>query len=163
MVTILVRKFNGYYANRPILTTMIVNAVLGGIADTVAQTLTALRMRQRQKQLNPDMDGKDDFFAIEIGELDKKVPWPEDDFMVPASKRGPPPFDFERLTRFMAYGFLWAPAQHKWFSFLATTFPLTVGKATPNALKRVAMDQLILAPIGMIHFGNIWIGLGIEG
>ena len=165
MVTILVRKFNGYYANRPVLTTMIVNAVceaphsssplcliplqvLGGIADTVAQTLTALRMRQRQRKLNPDADGKDDFFAIEINELDKKVPWPEDDFMVPASKRPPPPFDFERLTRFMAYGFLWAPVQHKWYNFLEHTFPLSGGHATGKALRRVAMDQLIFAPIG---------------
>lgn len=123
--------------------------VLGGIADTVAQTLTCLRMRQRQKTLNPDIDGKDDFFAIEIGELDKKVPWPEDNFMIPASKRGPPPFDFERLTRFMAYGFLWAPVQHKWYNFLEHTFPLSGGNATGKALRRVAMDQLIFAPIGM--------------
>lgn len=122
--------------------------VLGGIADTVAQTLTALRMRRLQRQLNPDADRKDDFFSIEIGELDKKVPWPEEDFMLPPSKRGPPPFDFERLTRFMAYGFLWAPIQHKWFSFLEHTFPLVSGKATGSALRRVAMDQLIFAPIG---------------
>lgn len=66
--------------------------------------------------------------------------------MVPASKRGPPPFDFERLTRFMAYGFMMAPVQHKWFSFLESTFPLA-GKATSNALRRVAFDQLIFAPI----------------
>jgi hypothetical protein len=81
--------------------------------------------------------------------LDKKIPWPEDGFMISASKRGPPPFDFERLTRFMAYGFLLAPVQHKWFSFLARTFPLMGGVATTNALKRVAMDQLIFAPCGM--------------
>lgn len=152
MVTILVRKFNGYYANRPVLTTMIVNAVLGGIADTVAQTLTALKMRQRQQKLNPDVDGKDDFFSIEISELDKKVPWPEEDFMTPASKRGPPPFDFERLTRFMAYGFMMAPVQHKWFSFLEHTFPIGGGKATGNALRRVAFDQLIFAPCGLACF-----------
>ena len=123
--------------------------VLGGIADTVAQTLTALKMRQRQKALNPNIDDREDFFAIEIGDLDKKVPWPEEDFMTPASKRAPPPFDFERLIRFMGYGFLWAPVQHKWFSFLEHTFPLTAGRATGSALRRVAMDQLIAAPIGM--------------
>ena len=106
-------------------------------------------MRKRQKVFNPDVDSKDDFFSIEINELDKKVPWPEDDFMVPASKRGPPPFDFERSIRFMAYGFLWAPFQHKWFGFLDRTFPLSGGKATTNALRRVAFDQLIFAPIGM--------------
>lgn len=71
--------------------------------------------------------------------------------MVPASKRGPPPFDFERLTRFMAYGFMMAPVQHKWFSFLERTFPLA-GKATSNALRRVAFDQLIFAPISMFAY-----------
>lgn len=123
--------------------------MLGGIADTVAQTLTAIRMRQKQKLLNPEPDSKDDFFTIEITELDKKVPWPDQDFMVPLSKRGPPPFDFERSIRFMAYGFLWAPAQHTWFGFLERTFPLRVGMKTSNALKRVAMDQFLFAPCGM--------------
>ena len=171
MVTILVRKFNAYYAHRPVFTTMITNAVcidktatvplsradqvlltcqvLGGIADTVAQTLTALRMRQRQNKLDPEVDRRDDFFSIEIGELDKKVPWPENEFVIPVSKRGPPPFDFERLTRFMAYGFIMAPIQHTWFAFLERTFPLA-GKATSNALRRVAFDQLIFAPCGML-------------
>ena len=45
MVSILIRKFNAYYANRPVFTTMVTNAVLGGIADTVAQTLTAFKRR----------------------------------------------------------------------------------------------------------------------
>ena len=122
--------------------------VLGGIADTVAQTLTALKMRQRQKLLNPDVESRDDFFSIEIGEMDKKVPWPEHDFMTPASKRGPPPFDFERLIRFMAYPFIMAPVQHRWFSWLEHTFPMVGGKATGAALRRVALDQLIFAPCG---------------
>ena len=126
--------------------------MLGGIADTVAQTLTAIRMRQQQRQLNPEDDNKDDFFTIEITELDnKKVPWPDNDFMVPLSKRGPPPFDFERSIRFMAYGFLWAPFQHKWYGFLERTFPLSPGKATGNALKRVAMDQFLFAPCGTLN------------
>lgn len=90
------------------------------------------------------------------------MPWPENDFMVPASKRGPPPFDFERLTRFMAYGFMMAPVQHKWFSFLERTFPLA-GKATSNALRRVAFDQLIFAPIGMFGFQGCGCGVSERG
>ncbi|SMQ47005.1 unnamed protein product [Zymoseptoria tritici ST99CH_3D7] len=153
MVSILVRKFNAYYTNRPVLTTMITNAVLGGIADTVAQTLTAIRARQRQKALNPDSSSKDDFFSVEIQDLDKKVPWPEDDYMLPASKRGPPPFDFERLTRFMAYGFMMAPVQHKWFGFLSRIFPIEAGKGgTGNAFRRVAFDQFLFAPVGLAVF-----------
>jgi len=151
MISILVRGFNASYARRPILTTMITNAVLGGIADTVAQTLTAIRLRQRQKALNPD-SVSDNFLSIEIQELGKKVPWPQEDYMTPASKRGPPPFDFERMTRFMSYGFIMAPIQHHWFAFLGRTFPLVAGKQTSNVLKMVAMDQFIFAPCSLAFF-----------
>lgn len=86
--------------------------------------------------------------TMEIQELDKKVPWPENDYMNPNRIR-PPPFDFERLVRFMSYGFLMAPVQHRWFAALNSLFPLTKGIATTNALKRVAFDQLLFAPVGM--------------
>jgi hypothetical protein len=64
----------------------------------------------------------------------------------------PPPFDFERLTRFMSYGFLITPVQHRWFYFLNAAFPLTKEAATTQALKRVALDQLVMAPIGLALF-----------
>ena len=70
--------------------------------------------------------------------------------MIPDSKRLPPPFDFERLTRFMSYGFIMAPLQHKWFGFLNSTFPFTKTSGTTAAMKRVAFDQLLFAPIGML-------------
>jgi len=148
VVSILTRKFNSYYASKPVLTTMITNAVLGGIADTVAQSLTAIRQRAVRKKGGP---GKDDFLAIEIHELDKRNPWPASE-IVPDSKRLPPPFDFERLTRFMAYGFLMAPVQHKWFAFLSRTFPISKTSAFVPALKRVAFDQFLFAPVGLACF-----------
>ncbi|KAF2088910.1 hypothetical protein K490DRAFT_38896 [Saccharata proteae CBS 121410] len=148
VVSLLTRKFNTYYANRPVLTTMITNAVLGGIADTVAQSITAIRERAARKPGGVD---KDDFFAIEIHELDKKNPYPKDE-LIPLSAKLPPPFDFERLTRFMAYGFLMAPVQHKWFGFLSRTFPITKTSAMVPALKRVAFDQLLFAPVGLACF-----------
>lgn len=79
----------------------------------------------------------------------------------------PPPFDFERLTRFMSFGFIMSPLQFKWFSFLSRAFPITKESAALPALKRVAFDQLIWAPLGMVsgpfplsythagRFGNI--------
>lgn len=143
-VSILTRKFNSYYAKRPVLTTMITNAILGGIADTVAQSLTAIRQRAARKPGGVD---KDDFVAIEIHELDRKGPWGGE--LIPDSKMLPPPFDFERLTRFMAYGFLMAPIQHKWFGFLSRTFPVSKASAFVPALKRVAFDQFLFAPIGL--------------
>ncbi|PNS19772.1 Protein sym1 [Sphaceloma murrayae] len=168
MVSLLVRRFNSYYANRPgksltfasfylsdqstVLTTMITNAVLGGIADTVAQTLTAVRANTARKAADP----KNDFFSIEIQDLDRKTPYPDEDSLPPYAgvsiKRLPPPFDFERLTRFMAYGFLMAPLQHRWFAFLSSTFPLTKTNGTSAAMKRVAFDQLLFAPVGLAAF-----------
>lgn len=148
MVSLLVRKFNGYYASRPIMTTMVTNAVLGGIADTVAQTLTAFKRRQRQRELDPEAGrDKDDFLSIEIQEVNKKVPWPAESLYA-----RPPPFDFERLVRFMSYGFIMAPLQFRWFGFLHKTFPMEGGKATTNALRRVAFDQLLFAPCGLACF-----------
>ncbi|KAJ9630560.1 phosphoglycerate kinase [Taxawa tesnikishii (nom. ined.)] len=151
MAGILTSKFNSYYARRPVLTTMITNAVLGGIADTVAQTLTSIRERAVRKPGGPS---KDDFFAIEIHELDRKLPhWGGPEELIPDSKKLPPPFDFERLIRFMSYGFIMAPVQHRWFGFLNKTFPIG-GKSggTAAAFKRVAFDQLLFAPIGLSIF-----------
>lgn len=60
----------------------------------------------------------------------------------------PPVFDFERLTRFMSFGFFMAPLQFVWFKFLSRTFPLTKKQPTLPALKRVVVDQLMFAPFG---------------
>lgn len=143
LISLLTRKFNTYYAARPVLTTMITNAILGGVADTVAQSITSIREKAVRK---PGGVNKDDTFAIEIREYDRKGD------LIPDSGRLPPPFDFERLTRFMAYGFIMAPVQHKWFSFLAKAFPMVKGAKSGPALKRVALDQLVFAPLGLAVF-----------
>lgn len=123
---------------------MVSNAVLGGIADTVAQSITAVRQRALRK--NPGTPtGRDETLAYE---LDRKDPFTDRD-LIPDSKALPPPFDFERLTRFMAYGFGMAPLQFKWFRFLERIFPITKTSALGPAMKRVAFDQLIFAPFGM--------------
>ncbi|KAL6703191.1 hypothetical protein ACN47E_010120 [Coniothyrium glycines] len=147
-VSLLARKYNSYYAQRPVLTTMITNAVLGGVADTVAQTLTAVRQRAVRKTSGVD---KDDFLAIEIHELDRRNPLNHND-LIPDSKNLPPPFDFERTTRFMSYGFLMSPIQLRWFKFLSATFPLSKTSTWLPALKRVAFDQFLFAPAGLACF-----------
>jgi len=147
-ISTLMRRYSSYYAARPILTTMITNAILGGIADTTAQTLTSIRQKAVRKSGGAS---KDDFIAIEIHELDRKKPFgPEE--LIPDSIHLPPPFDFERLTRFMAYGFLMTPVQYKWYQFLSKTFPLIKPHGTTAAMKRVAFDQLLYAPIGLALF-----------
>ncbi|KAK1834283.1 hypothetical protein QBC39DRAFT_343779 [Podospora conica] len=147
----LTSRFNAYYDKRPVLTMMVSNAVLGGMADTVAQTITAVRQRAVRRHPSGQLNPRDDALAIEIHELDRKNPLNERD-IVPDSRALPPPFDFERLTRFMAYGFLMAPIQFRWFKFLEKTFPITKTNAFPQAMKRVAFDQLIFAPFGVAVF-----------
>ena len=119
--------------------------ILGGIADTVAQSLTAIRARSRR---NLSL-GKDISDGIEMPEYnDEKSPYTTE-FMIPhRSSTSPPSFDFERLTRFMAYGFLMSPLQFQWFAFLSSSFPITKQSATMPALYRVCFDQLIFAPVG---------------
>lgn len=126
---------------------MISNAVLGGIADTVAQSITSIRLSALRK---PGGITKDDTMAIEIHELDRKNPMQESD-LIPDTKSLPPPFDFERLTRFMAYGFMMAPVQFKWFQFLSRAFPITKTSGLGAAMKMVAFDQLVFAPVGMFY------------
>lgn len=84
--------------------------------------------------------------SIEIQDFDKEKPpqWGELGY----AKNRPAPFDFERLTRFMAYGFFMAPIQFQWFRFLSRAFPITKTSATGPAFKRVAVDQLMFAPFG---------------
>lgn len=108
----------------------------------MAQTITAFKARRSQRSQRSG----NDFISIEIHELDKEKP-PALGELGYAKKR-PPPFDFERLTRFMAYGFFMAPIQFQWFKFLSRAFPITKKSATVPALKRVAADQLMFAPIG---------------
>lgn len=123
---------------------MVTNALLGGVADTVAQSITAIRQRALRK---PGGVTDDDGIAIEIHELDKNNPLNAGE-LIPDSKVLPPPFDFERLARFMGYGFLMAPVQYQWFKFLSRSFPITKTSAFAPAMKRVAFDQFIFAPFG---------------
>ncbi len=127
-----------------VLTMMITNAVLGGIADTTAQSITAIRLAAVRK---PGGVTKDDTLAISLHELDRKNPMHEQD-LIKDSPNLPPPFDFERLTRFMSYGFAMAPVQFKWFQFLSRQFPMTKSSGLGPAINMVAMDQLLFAPCG---------------
>lgn len=149
MAARLITKFNSYYAHRPVLTTMITNAVLGGIADTVAQSITAFR--KRQANLPTTNDSADLISSgVELEDLNEKPPIASP--ALPLRMSGPQPFDFERLTRFMSYGFIMAPLQFLWFGRLTRWFPIDSKNGNVQALKRVAMDQLIFAPIGLSCF-----------
>ncbi|KAI1111844.1 hypothetical protein F5Y14DRAFT_453701 [Nemania sp. NC0429] len=147
----LASRYNAYFDRRPVLTMMVTNAVLGGIADTVAQTITSIKQRANRKTAS---GARDDPISIEIQDLSRKDSQPTRDLF--ADPRSPATaFDFERLTRFMAYGFAMAPIQFKWFGFLSRAFPITKTSAFVPALKRVAVDQVAFAPISVALFFSV--------
>lgn len=150
-------RYNAYYERRPVVTMMVTNAILFGVADTVAQTITAFRSRSRSRS-GPG--------ALPSYAKDDPIPlrWPGKDAAgIVVSEKGlldvpvlggaavpAPGFDFERLSRFVAFGFCVAPLQYRWFGFLSKVFPITKGKAAlGQAVKRVVFDQLVYAPFGM--------------
>jgi hypothetical protein len=123
--------------------------VLGGIADTVAQSITAFR--RRQATLPRRVDSRDLISSgVELEDLNEKPPTLPND--LPPQPSGPQPFDFERLTRFMTYPFIMAPLQFLWFGRLTKWFPIGPKNGNTQALKRVALDQFIFAPIGLSCF-----------
>lgn len=130
---------------------MVTNAILGGIADTVAQSITAIRMRAVRQ---PEGPRQSDTMAIEIHKLDADNPLTDEE-LIPDSSTLPPPFDFERLARFAGYGFFMAPVQLKWFQFLTRAFPVRKDSALAPTLKRVALDQLVFAPCGIALFFTV--------
>ena len=119
---------------------MVTNSILGGIADTTAQTITAIRQRALRKQASGQSPSREeDPVAVEIHELDRKNPLQEQD-LIPESRLLPPPFDFERLTRFMGYGFLMAPIQFKWFKLLERIFDKPGIGETPDSADEPPAD-----------------------
>ncbi|XWW96200.1 hypothetical protein V2A60_004173 [Cordyceps javanica] len=146
----LTARFNASYEERPLITMMVTNALLGGIADTVAQVITAFRHRVVRKPGG----AKDETITVEMHELGRKSPYYEKNSLGdfgPSTGR-PPSFDFERLTRFMGYGFCVAPLQFRWFKLLERLFPMSKTSSFGPALKRVAFDQIVFAPFGVALF-----------
>jgi len=134
--------FTASYHKRPILTMMVSNSILMGIADSVAQGVTIVRERAMRKGQNTGM-------SVELHELEKHLPSPVGKRdIIPNSDSLPPPFDGLRLFRFIVYGFGMGSVQFKWYQLLERTFPLVKGSIAP-AIKRVAADQLFFAPVGI--------------
>jgi hypothetical protein len=111
----------------------------------------------RMHQIHKKSDSIDrSLLNIEIADFDRKTTNSNAHELLPSpstsTRHLPPAFSFERLTRFMAYGFCMAPIQFHWFGFLSKAFPLAVGSAGTATIKRVACDQLMFAPFGLACF-----------
>lgn len=136
-------NFELNFNTKPILTTMVTNSILNGIADTVAQTVSAARRRAAGRRINI----KKEAVSIDINEFNEKnLPTHRGELFAAS------PFDFERLVRYMAWGFLMAPGQLKWFAYLSESFPITTTNQTLAVMWRVLLDQLVFSPIALALF-----------
>ncbi|CCX31149.1 Similar to Protein sym1; acc. no. O14142 [Pyronema omphalodes CBS 100304] len=134
----------------PVLTTMITNSTLSGLSDVLAQTLSHLRTK-------PTLPLKEKA-PISIS-LNSSPSTPAPFTPSPQST-----FCSARLIRYMSYGLLWAPLQLSWFSYLATTFPISIDNQATAVFLRVFFDQLLMSPFGLAVFfawmslteGNGW-------
>ncbi|RPB14938.1 hypothetical protein P167DRAFT_582358 [Morchella conica CCBAS932] len=91
-------QFDLHFAAKPILTMMVTNAILGGVADTVAQIVSSVQAKSLRKPLD---SSKKDGISIEIHDLNEKGPLPSHRGDLVGTQLG---FDFERWIRFMAWG-----------------------------------------------------------
>jgi len=110
------------FDKRPVITLICANATLNALGDGVAQG-SQITLAKR------------DPYNVE---------------------RPKPRYDYLRTLRFVVFGGVMGPIIGRWASFLEYRFPLravTGGKASMSALvKRVASDQLIMSPIGLVVF-----------
>ncbi|KAI8093349.1 uncharacterized protein BX664DRAFT_295041 [Halteromyces radiatus] len=131
------------YDRRPLLTLCCTNGTLGIIGDGLAQRINYKDSKTHtaiHNQLPPNLQNDD-------------LPPPSPSFHL----------DFARNARFALYNFSVAPLAGSWYMFLDRFFPLpnttsvTQQKSIKQsagliALKRMAMDQSLFAPAGLILF-----------
>ncbi|CAE6439330.1 unnamed protein product [Rhizoctonia solani] len=133
------RVYQDSFTKRPSATLAVTNGALNAFADVVAQTA-----------------------QIFLTTPDKAPHKPE--FEPP-----PPRYDPARTLRFFAFGTAMGPIIGRWNVFLENRFPLRSigGKVSMAALgKRVAADQIVMAPIGLTVFVGMmgWMeGRNLEG
>ncbi|EIN13589.1 hypothetical protein PUNSTDRAFT_57419 [Punctularia strigosozonata HHB-11173 SS5] len=121
----LMRVYQQSFDHRPYATLSVTNGILNSVGDAVAQLATQVVTGRRSEE----------------------------------SMR----YDFARTARFFVFGFAMGPLIGKWNTILERRFPLRAimpndsgGKAGAVSIKalgkRVAADQIIMAPIGLTAF-----------
>ncbi|CAG8541225.1 6685_t:CDS:1 [Paraglomus brasilianum] len=148
------RIYVSNYQAHPLLTLASINAVLAGLADTLAQSITLYRSREvKSERHNVFVDSyereRPNNDEMSIGNV--RIP-------LDATNRS---FDPYRLMRLSTYGFAIAPIIQQWFLVLDRRFPIptqnigltsTIKHTMSAVAKRVVVDQICFAPFGLAFF-----------
>ncbi|WBW73805.1 mitochondrial Mpv17/PMP22 family protein 2 [Schizosaccharomyces osmophilus] len=130
-----VYHFNAKYVLHPVLTLGLLNATLGSISDLVAQAVDSYKSIEFQK--------KRDITLEKYG----------NSILLPAKTAK---LDAYRTVRYAFYGLCLTPVQYYWFASLKNV--VRGENEFFCNLFRVAIDQLVFAPIGL---GSFFLFMGI--
>lgn len=157
-------RFTTLYAKHALLTMIITNILLYGLADTLAQTLRtmiAFNPEARPKQSKVFVR-----YILERGRPRRVVLDEEDDDLLdlgidpdllmdedPGSTlppTAPEVYHFRRLALFSCWGFIISFFQSPWYAFLNSNW--TDEPVFLSTLKRVLSDQLCFSPVSLACF-----------
>ncbi|KAG7819475.1 hypothetical protein KL928_002149 [Ogataea angusta] len=152
----LTTRYHQLYTKSSLVATMATNIVLYGIADTLAQSITAYCQQASFQERN---------LPYNIATyLETLVPRRPEDYFVDYGEDGeisvqqigetteaaPPTFQVRRFAGFVFWGFLMSFVQVVWYSFLNAMY-----KDVPtfvSVLERVLTDQLCFSPVSLACF-----------
>ncbi|KAG7711188.1 hypothetical protein KL950_001154 [Ogataea haglerorum] len=152
----LTTRYHQLYTKSSLVATMTTNIVLYGIADTLAQSISAYFQQASFQEHSLPYD-----IATYLGTL---VPRRPEDYFVDYGEEGeisvhqardaadaaPPTFQVRRFAGFVFWGFLMSFVQVAWYSFLNAMY-----KDVPtfvSVLERVLTDQLCFSPVSLACF-----------
>ncbi|CAN6665703.1 hypothetical protein TRVA0_037S00738 [Trichomonascus vanleenenianus] len=167
-------RFRALYAKRALITMMVTNLLLYGLADTLAQTLRTMVAFKPEPLEQPKnllfvryilekgrprrviLEEEEDEELLELG-LDEELL--SDNAPHPHRPQQPEIFHFRRLALFTVWGFLLSFVQSPWYSFLNS---INENNKFISVLRRVLADQLCYSPISLCCF-FIYATVVIEG
>jgi protein Mpv17 len=156
-------RFTQLYAMHALMTMMITNLLLYGLADTLAQTLRSMIAFKPEAQPERSsifvkfilekgrprrviLDEEDDDL-LELG-LEDELWDPHHEHHLPRSR--PEIFHFRRLALFSVWGLIISFFQSPWYAFLNSAY--TEDNKFLSALKKVLTDQLCFSPVSLACF-----------
>lgn len=167
-------RFKQLYNQRALITMMVTNILLYGLADTLAQTLSSMiafkpepedqhhpgfvryvleKGRPRRILLNEDDNEEADLLELqlEIGEGGQRNSSIQQQQLPHRNSSNKAEiFHFRRLALFSVWGFILSFFQSPWYAFLNNS--LNEDNMFLSVLRRVLTDQLCFSPISLLAF-----------